>query len=125
MDIITNKSAVTPQMHKQEIRPAEAVPLGRPVGRVAAPVEQAQPQAREFSQQDMQSLEDAVASMQGATQALQRDLNFSIDDSTGRMVVKVTDSASGEIIRQMPTEEALRLAESLDEMRSLLFTAEA
>lgn len=125
MDIITNKSAVTPQMHKQEIRQAEAVPLGRPVGRVAAPVEQAQPQAQEFSQQDMQSLEDAVASMQGATQALQRDLNFSIDDSTGRMVVKVTDSASGEIIRQMPTEEALRLAESLDEMRSLLFTAEA
>lgn len=54
-----------------------------------------------------------------------RDLSFSLDDSTGRVVVKVTDSTSGEVIRQIPSEEALRLAERLDEARSLLFKAEA
>ncbi|MBN0523686.1 flagellar protein FlaG, partial [Pseudomonas aeruginosa] len=52
-------------------------------------------------------------------------LSFSLDDSTGRVVVKVTDSTSGEVIRQIPSEEALRLAERLDEARSLLFKAEA
>ena len=76
-------------------------------------------------QPDKQTVEDALTSIQESTQAMQRNLNFSIDDSTGRMVVKVTDSKSGDVIRQMPTEDALRLAESLDEMRSLLFKAQA
>ena len=54
-----------------------------------------------------------------------RDLDFSLDDSTGRMVVKVTDRASGDVVRQIPSEEALRLAENLEQVRSLLFKAEA
>lgn len=71
------------------------------------------------------SLEEAVISIQNFVQSIRRDLNFSLDESSGRVVVKVTDSASGEVIRQLPSEEALRLAESLDEVRSLLFQAEA
>lgn len=70
-------------------------------------------------------LEEAVSSIQNFVQNIRRDLNFSLDDSSGRVVVKVTDSVSGEVIRQLPSEEALRLAESLDEARSLLFKAEA
>ncbi|HCF2341580.1 flagellar protein FlaG [Pseudomonas paraeruginosa] len=71
------------------------------------------------------AVEEAVSSIEKFTQSIRRDLNFSLDDSTGRVVVKVTDSSSGEIIRQIPSEEALRLAERLDEARSLLFKAEA
>lgn len=70
-------------------------------------------------------VEEAVASIQNFVQSIRRDLNFSLDDSSGRVVVKVTDSVSGEVIRQLPSEEALRLAESLEEVRSLLFKAEA
>ncbi|MDP2243838.1 flagellar protein FlaG [Pseudomonas sp.] len=72
-----------------------------------------------------ESLEQAVSSIKDFVQAIRRDLNFSLDDSSGRVVIKVTDSVSGDVIRQMPSEEALRLAESLDEVRSLLFKAEA
>lgn len=123
MDIITNKNVAAPQVTKYEARQTEQVSAGPTQGRVDAP--QAQLKSEEVAQADKQTLEEAMTSIQETTQAMQRNLNFSIDDSTGRMVVKVTDSASGEVIRQMPTEEALRLAESLDEMRSLLFTAEA
>lgn len=70
-------------------------------------------------------IEEAVTSIQNFVQNIRRDLSFSLDDSSGRVVVKVTDSVSGEVIRQLPSEEALRLAESLDEARSLLFKAEA
>lgn len=70
-------------------------------------------------------MEAAVSSIQEFAQSIQRNLNFSLDDSTGRVVVKVTDGVSGEVIRQIPSEDALRLAESLDEVRSLLFKAEA
>ncbi|QEY59172.1 flagellar protein FlaG [Pseudomonas sp. C27(2019)] len=71
------------------------------------------------------TLQEAVANMQDFTQNIQRSLSFSINESTGRTVVEVTDKATGDVIRQLPTEEALRLAESLEEMRSLLFTAQA
>jgi len=56
---------------------------------------------------------------------VRRNVNFSVEDSSGRVVVKVTDASSGDVIRQIPSEEALQLAESLDEVRSLLFKAEA
>lgn len=121
MDIITNNNIAVPPVVKYDTRQVEQVAVAREVGSVP----QAQIKSEDTAQPDKQAVEDAVTSMQEATQALQRNLNFSIDDSTGRMVVKVTDSASGEVIRQMPTEDALRLAESLDEMRSLLFKAQA
>ncbi|MFT5782523.1 MAG: flagellar protein FlaG [Pseudomonas sp.] len=79
----------------------------------------------EAATQSREPIEDAVVAIQSFVQNIRRDLNFSLDDSSGRVVVKVTDGASGEVIRQLPSEEALRLAESLEEVRSLLFKAEA
>ncbi len=58
-------------------------------------------------------------------QVLQRDLNFTVDDSTGKVVIRVLDGDSGKVVRQIPSEDILRLAERLDEMRSLLFEARA
>ncbi|MCQ4299525.1 flagellar protein FlaG [Pseudomonas songnenensis] len=70
-------------------------------------------------------LEAAMSGIQEFAHSLQRNLSFALDESSGKMVVKVTDGESGEVIRQIPSEEALRLADTLDEMRSLLFKAEA
>ena len=72
-----------------------------------------------------QPVEEAISSIKQFAQSIQRNLNFALDDSSGRVVVKVTDAMSGDVIRQIPSEDALRLAESLEEARSLLFKAEA
>ena len=66
----------------------------------------------------------AVEEMQNFVQAAQHDIQFQLDDDSGRMVVKVTEAASGDVIRQIPSEEALRLAENLSEIRSVLFSGE-
>jgi flagellar protein FlaG len=42
-----------------------------------------------------------------------RDLQFSVDQETGRTVVTVRDSSTGEVIRQIPDVEAIRIAQSL------------
>lgn len=68
---------------------------------------------------------DAVERVRTQVQSLQRDLNFSVDDSTGQVVIQVLDGDSGKVVRQIPSEDILRLAERLDEMRSLLFEATA
>ena len=67
----------------------------------------------------------AVSDMQDYVDAAGRNIQFQLDDSSGRMVVKVTEASSGDVIRQMPSEEALRLAENLAEMSSVLFRGEA
>lgn len=94
----------------------------RPV--VAGQVEAEQVKAEQLAP-SREQIEHALSSIQQSVQSVRRSLDFRVDDSSGRVVVKVTDSESGDVIRQMPTEEALKLAESLDEVRSLLFRAEA
>lgn len=76
------------------------------------------------SQVEPKKIQEAVENIQEFVQTVRRDLNFSLDDSSGQVVVKVTDSHSGDVIRQIPSEEALELAERLSEARSLLFTAQ-
>ena len=67
----------------------------------------------------------AVTDMQDFVQATHHNIQFQLDEDSGRMLVKVTEQDTGEVIRQIPSEEAVRLAESLSEIRSLLFSAEA
>lgn len=70
-------------------------------------------------------LEKAVTEIRDFVQATKRNLDFSIDDSTGRVVVKVIATESGEVIRQLPSEAALKLAASLHDASSLLFDERA
>lgn len=72
-----------------------------------------------------EEVEAAVATIQDFVQTVRRSLNFSLEEGSGRVVVKVTDAGSGDVIRQIPSEEALQLAENLSEVRSLLFKAKA
>ena len=81
--------------------------------------------ATEKAEVPREQVESAVSTIQEFVQSVRRNINFSVEDASGRVVVKVTDSTSGDIIRQIPSEEALQLAESLEEVRSLLFKAEA
>ncbi|SEL55123.1 flagellar protein FlaG [Ectothiorhodospira marina] len=65
-------------------------------------------------------IEDAVQRINEFFQVVQRDLQFTVDDSTGRTVVKVFDSQSEELIRQLPPDELLAVAEYMDEVRGML-----
>jgi flagellar protein FlaG len=58
--------------------------------------------------------EETVASLQ----AFSRELNFSIDQNSQRTVVSVVDKKSGDLIRQIPSEEFLKIAEKLKSMQS-------
>lgn len=59
-------------------------------------------------------LQQAVERLAAFVRELERNLEFRIDEASGRVVVSVIDAASGELIRQIPSEEILRLAARLD-----------
>lgn len=54
-----------------------------------------------------------------------RDLLFSIDNDTGKTVVKVVDSVTDKVIRQIPSEELIAIAKALDKFQGLLLKQEA
>jgi flagellar protein FlaG len=75
-------------------------------------------------------LSNAVKNVSGYVQNITRELNFSVDESLGKTVVTVVDEATGDIIRQIPSEDMLELAKNLAEIRErtakgLLFRGDA
>lgn len=62
-------------------------------------------------------LEEAVAKVESFLKVQNRDLAFTIDEDTNRSVVTVKDSQSGDVIRQIPSEEVLKLAERIQELQ--------
>lgn len=70
-------------------------------------------QARNEAQRE--ELDDAVSQLNDFVQNVQRDLQFEVDNDLGQTIVKVVDQKTQEVIRQIPDEVALRLAENLQQ----------
>ena len=72
-----------------------------------------------------QQVKDAVTKLNEYVQSTERTLNFQMDEDSGKTVIKVFDKSSSELIRQIPNELALELAQNLnDDEPSLLFSAQ-
>ncbi|MGY6277338.1 flagellar protein FlaG [Methylomonas sp. MgM2] len=61
-------------------------------------------------------LDQAVNSVNQLFQAEQRKLSFSVNDATRDVVIEVKDAETDEVIRQIPPEIVVKLAERLQEM---------
>jgi flagellar protein FlaG len=70
-------------------------------------------------------IEKAAEQLQQFVQSMGRDLNFSVDSLTGYNIVRVVDSSTGELIRQLPSEELLRLAKSMETLKNVLVSQKA
>lgn len=64
----------------------------------------------------LDQVKQAVDSINHSMQSLTRGLEFSVDEESERVVVKVIDPATKELIRQIPSDETLAIARSLDQV---------
>jgi len=67
-----------------------------------------------------QQVTQALKSINEMLQARSPNLEFSVDSDSKRNIVKVVDKNTLEVIRQMPTQEALEIAKALDRLQSML-----
>lgn len=89
-------------------------------------VAQAQPQQAQPKATDGQaSVEQALKEIQDKIQPQANNLQFSVDNSTGKTIVRVVDSSTGDTIRQIPSEEVLAIAKDIDRMQGLLLKEQA
>lgn len=100
--------SVTPARAATEPEPAHApLPDAPPVRLTAAQVEQ--------MVQEVRKVVEPVA----------QNLLFTVDQGTGRTVVKVVDAQTEEVIRQFPSEELLSISKALDRLQGLLLHKKA
>ncbi len=99
--VAETRQAATGQ--RQELRPEQR--------QTAADVKQAEPAYGEVSQ--------AVSDINDYLQSVNRELRFRVDEALplGRAVISIIDSDTQETIREIPSREALALAQRLQEER--------
>lgn len=77
--------------------------------------------AAELDQSMELRVREAVGNLNQFVQKLTRTLQFSVDEESGRTVIKVVDSETNQLIRQIPPEEVLVLARNLAKGEGVIF----
>lgn len=92
--------------------------------KVVAGSKQAAPQQLSFTQ-----LKTAVESINRVMLQSNLNLEFIVDSDTKKPIVKMVDAETGELIRQIPSEEMLAITRSIDQFlkfqRGLLLSQKA
>lgn len=60
-------------------------------------------------------IRSTINSLNASVQNIQRGIEFSVDEESGRSVVKVVDRETGDVIRQLPAEDALAISRQIKE----------
>ena len=119
-----------------QLNTAGALPLSSPppltprklsisnVDTVVSPASTADSQINNSPKSEDQ-VKQAVQKIQGAVDNLAHNLRFSIDEDTGKTIIKVVDVHTDKVIRQIPSKEAIEIARTLDKVQGLLFNGKA
>lgn len=118
-DIVTNNSVPGLVTTNRQTPAAATVNSGKEL----PPVET---QKQEVSSEQLQKV---VEQLNDHVQMIKRDLHFSVDDASGRTVIRVTNSETDELVRQIPSEEVLQISrnlkEQIDSITGLIFQTSA
>ena len=69
----------------------------------------------EQMQVSREALDKVVSELKAYVQNSQRNLDFHVDDRTGRVVVQVVDATNDSVIRQIPSEQMIALSHRLQD----------
>lgn len=81
--------------------------------------------SKQQAEEKNEAIQNKVAEINEYVQKLDRKLEFTVDDSSGDTVVKVIDSETDKLIRQIPSDEILRIRDAVDTYRGILLETKA
>lgn len=140
MNIVVDKASVNPAaaalarapampapssaMSAQALKSAKAQGLLTPP---RAPVEVPSPRASlpTDAEKMVSQYEQVVDQLNRQMQANNRNLGFGIDRKINTYVITVTDKNSGDVVRQIPAEAVVRVAHSIEDLKGVLYSAQA
>lgn len=78
-------------------------------------VPQKPPIQQQEKQPNRQEIEKAASKVNNFVSQIDRNLEFSVDESSGRVIITVREPETGKIVRQIPPEELLVIAKLVSE----------
>ena len=80
-------------------------------------------QKREPAQKSLSpdQIDGLVKELNEAMKVINTAISFSVDKATGKTVITVTDADTKQVIRQIPSEEMMRVAERISQLLGVLF----
>jgi len=121
MGVMPAPSATSDQVAKQ----APVVTDSQVVSKVVTAAEAKPSNINQVTQPTREVVAKAAEQIQSFVQSMGRNLNFSIDQTTGYHVVRVVNPETNETVRQLPSEELLRIAQSMKQLNSALVNQRA
>jgi flagellar protein FlaG len=96
-----------------------------PATQAATPVQTVNAVTQAAQVPNLEQTKDAVKTLNDLMKSMSRNLAFSYDSDIDRTVVTVKDSDTNEVIRQIPTEEAIGIAKAIGQFQGLLLKQQA
>jgi flagellar protein FlaG len=115
MDVsgMNQASVITKQTGVQKTSQQQSGAVQNPVAA------QAQADKSSVSKKDVH---DMVEALKDLTETLKTTLNFSVDDRTNNIIVKIVDKDTDKVIRQIPPEDLLTLQEKMQDLTGFLLS---
>ena len=111
-----NASPPAPSETRAPARSAGEVAAASPAADAATPAQQSASEAQ---------LQGAVNAANDFIKPITNSVEFSLDKDSDKMIVKVMDNATKEVIRQIPSVEMLAITKALDKIQGLLIKQKA
>jgi len=126
MNNVSNQSSSVGQnsLTAQQLSQSQPVVDAEVVKKVAK-VEIKPSNVQKESVMSKEAVAKAAAQIQNFVKEMGRNLSFTIDETTGYNVVRVMNPETNEVIRQLPSEELLKIARSMEQLNSVLVNQKA
>ena len=95
--------------------PNVVVPQAQPSVSLDLPQAAVKPAAEQHA--SAEQVKTAVDNINRALKQTNKNLEFSVDQSTNKQMFKLKDVETGDVIRQYPTEEMLAISRSIDQFQ--------
>ena len=82
-----------------------------------------QQRSQGFDSVSLSEIKEIVAVANATLQIMNNSLKFRVDEVVEKPIVTVVDQDSGKVVRQLPSEELVRIAHSIESMKGVLFDA--
>lgn len=126
---VSNTAQATQPAKISNDRPASdgAPVVASPPASTAAPVELPQVAVKQAAEAPtVEKLQGMVDSINASLRQANKSLEFSVDPDTNKSIIKLVDKETGDVIRQFPSAEAMKISLALEHIQQgLLLTQKA
>ena len=94
---------------------------GTVVNAVPAPKLEADVKDAKLDKPDAKQVQQSLDDINKVMASFSISVQFQIDPDYKELIVKVVDQDTGKLIRQMPTEDVVKMSKAMDNLKGLLF----